>query len=69
VLVDDWAANAPLRYLRLREPPYDESALRVWAARLRPLLAEGVDVYLFFKHEEEPSAPQYAERLLELLAD
>jgi uncharacterized protein YecE (DUF72 family) len=69
VLVDDLAANAPFRYLRLREPPYDESALRVWAARLRPLLAEGVDAYLFFKHEEEPSAPQYAERLLELLAD
>jgi uncharacterized protein YecE (DUF72 family) len=69
VLVDDLAADAPFRYLRLREPPYDESALRVWAAQLRPLLAEGVDVYAFFKHEEEPSAPQYAERLLELLAD
>ena len=68
VLVDDLGANAPFRYLRLREPPYDESALRAWADRLRPLVAEGVDVYVFFKHEEEPSAPQYAGRLLELLA-
>jgi uncharacterized protein YecE (DUF72 family) len=68
VRVDDLAAPAPFRYVRLREPPYDESALRGWADRLRPLLAEKVDVYVFFKHEEEPSAPRYAERLLELLS-
>ena len=68
VLVDDLRANAPFRYLRLREPPYNESALRGWAERLRPLLAEQVDLYVFFKHEEEPSAPRYAERLLELLS-
>ena len=69
VRVDDLAAAAPFRYLRLREPPYDDSALRGWADRLRPLLAEKVDLYVFFKHEEEPSAPRYAERLLELLSD
>jgi uncharacterized protein YecE (DUF72 family) len=68
VRVDDLAAAAPFRYVRLREPPYDESALRGWADRLRPLVAEQVDLYVFFKHEEEPSAPQYAERLLELLS-
>jgi uncharacterized protein YecE (DUF72 family) len=68
VLVDDLGANAPFRYLRLREPPYNDSALRGWAERLRPLLAEQVDLYVFFKHEEEPSAPRYAERLLELLS-
>jgi uncharacterized protein YecE (DUF72 family) len=68
VRVDDLAADAPFRYLRLREPPYDESALRGWAERLRPLVAEQVDLYVFFKHEEEPSAPRYAERLLELLS-
>jgi uncharacterized protein YecE (DUF72 family) len=68
VRVDDLAAAAPFRYLRLREPPYDETALRGWADRLRPLLAEGIEVYVFFKHEDEPTAPRYAERLLELLA-
>jgi uncharacterized protein YecE (DUF72 family) len=68
VRVDDLAAAAPFRYVRLREPPYDENALRGWADRLRPLLAEQVDVYVFLKHEEEPSAPRYAERLLELLS-
>lgn len=69
VRVDDLAVGAPFRYLRLREPPYDESALRGWAERLRPLVAEEVDLYVFFKHEEEPSAPRYAERLLELLSE
>ena len=58
---------APFRYLRLREPPYDEAALAAWAERLRQLLAAGVDVYCYFKHEDEPSAPAYAARLLELV--
>jgi uncharacterized protein YecE (DUF72 family) len=68
VRVGDHEGEAPFRYLRLREPPYDESALANWAERIRPLLAEGIEVYIFFKHEEEPSAPLYAERLLELAA-
>jgi len=36
--------------------------------RIRPLLAQGMEVYCYFKHEEKPEAPRYAERLLELLA-
>jgi uncharacterized protein YecE (DUF72 family) len=66
--INDLDSGAGFRYLRLREPPYDDSALRGWAARIGPLLAEGVDVYVFFRHEDEPSAPQYAERLLQLVA-
>jgi uncharacterized protein YecE (DUF72 family) len=68
VRVNALEGDAPFRYLRLREPPYDESELAGWAERLRPVLAEGVDVYCYFRHEEEPTAPRYAERLLELLA-
>jgi uncharacterized protein YecE (DUF72 family) len=56
--------TAGFRYLRLREPPYDERALAVWAEWLRPLLTAGVEVYCFFQHEDEPTAPAYAERLL-----
>jgi uncharacterized protein YecE (DUF72 family) len=67
VRINDLEVAAPFRYLRLRKPPYDDDALRSWADRLRPLLANGIDAYVFFKHEEEPSAPQYAERLLKLL--
>ena len=67
VRVNSLEADAPFRYLRLREPPYDEDTLVSWGQRLRPLLDEGVRVYCYFKHEDEPLAPAYAERLLELL--
>jgi uncharacterized protein YecE (DUF72 family) len=59
--------EAPFRYLRLREPPYEEEVLAGWAERLRPLLENGIEVYAYFKHEDEPEAPAYAQRLLELL--
>jgi uncharacterized protein YecE (DUF72 family) len=68
VRVNSLEGEAPFRYLRLREPPYDEAALAAWAKRLRPQLDEGVRVYCYFKHEDEPTAPSYAQRLIELLA-
>ncbi|MEO8291152.1 MAG: DUF72 domain-containing protein [Gaiellaceae bacterium] len=61
--------GARFRYLRLREPPYDDATLAETATRIQPLLAEGLDVYLYFQHEDEPTAPRYAERLLELVSD
>ena len=67
VRVGTLEGDAAFRYVRLREPPYDEAALAGWADRLRPLLDDGVRVYCYFKHEDEPTAPRYAERLLELL--
>jgi uncharacterized protein YecE (DUF72 family) len=57
---------ASFRYVRLREPPYGEQAIREWADRLRPVLSGGLEVYAYFKHEDEPTAPAYAARLLEL---
>jgi uncharacterized protein YecE (DUF72 family) len=68
VRVNSLEGDAPFRYLRLREPPYDEEALAGWAGRLRPLLDEGIEIYCYFKHEDAPTAPSYAVRLLELLA-
>jgi uncharacterized protein YecE (DUF72 family) len=65
VVVNSLEGNAPFRYLRLREPPY--AALASWADRLRPLLDGGIRVYCYFKHEDEPTGPRYAERLRELL--
>jgi uncharacterized protein YecE (DUF72 family) len=67
VRVGSLEGPASFRYLRLREPPYADDELLVWAERLRPLLEEGVRIYCYFKHEDEPSAPTYAARLLELL--
>ena len=63
--VDALEGAAPFRYLRLREPPYDESGIADWAARIRDLATAGLDVYAYFKHEDEPTAPAYARHLLE----
>lgn len=60
--------GAPFRYLRFRDPPYDAADLAAHAATIRPLLEAGVDVYAFYRHEDEPTAPSYALRLLELLS-
>ena len=68
VRVNELDAPGPFRYFRLREPPYDNQALSAWADRLRPLLDDGVRVYLYFKHEDDPRGALYAERLLALLA-
>ena len=61
--VDALETAAPFRYLRFRDPPYDEAALAMLQRKIRPLVAAGLDVYGFFRHEDEPTAPLYAERL------
>jgi uncharacterized protein YecE (DUF72 family) len=60
VAVNDFDAE-PFRYIRLREPPYADDDLRALASRLRG------PAYVYFRHEDEPTAPAYAARLLELL--
>jgi uncharacterized protein YecE (DUF72 family) len=59
VRVDDLDHPAPFRYLRRREPPDAAFACAVAAAR--------EPVYVYFRHEDEPTAPDYAARLLELV--
>jgi uncharacterized protein YecE (DUF72 family) len=61
VTVNDFGAE-PFRYLRLRDPPYSDGDLVELAAKLEP------PAYVFFRHEDEPTAPAYAERLRELLS-
>ena len=67
VRVNDYEAEAPFRYLRFREPPYSDRDVAGHAELLRPLLENGVEVYCYYRHEDEPTAPRYAERLLELV--
>jgi uncharacterized protein YecE (DUF72 family) len=67
VRVGDREADAPFRYLRFRDPPYDDAALHALAAELRPLLGVGVEIFAYFRHEDEPTAPAYAARLRELV--
>lgn len=68
VRVNQLETSAGFRYLRLREPPYDDPTLGAWAAWIRPLREAGIRVHAYFKHEDEPTAPWYARRLLELLS-
>jgi uncharacterized protein YecE (DUF72 family) len=60
VAVNDFESR-PFSYIRLREPPYSDDDLRALAERLRD------PAYVYFRHEVEPTAPAYAERLLALL--
>jgi len=60
VRVGDLDHQAPFRYLRRREAPDEEFAARVRAA------AE--PVYVYFRHEDKPTAPAYAQLLVELLS-
>jgi uncharacterized protein YecE (DUF72 family) len=62
-------AAPPFRYLRLRDTPYDDEALAAWAEQLVSVLESGVEIFAYFKHEDEPTAPLYAERLRGLVAD
>jgi uncharacterized protein YecE (DUF72 family) len=69
VRVDDWHADADFRYVRFREPPYSDEDIAAIATRIRPLVDAGIDVFAYFRHEDEPTAPAYAEKLLALLGN
>ena len=64
VRVNDVEREAPFRYLRFRDPPYSDDDVRAHAERIRAL---DVPVYAYYRHEDDPSAPAYAERLRALL--
>ncbi|MGH2662158.1 MAG: DUF72 domain-containing protein [Actinomycetota bacterium] len=63
----DPVLSEPFVYLRLRRDEYDDDSLGKWAARIEEALADGRDVYAYFKHEEGTAAPRHATRLRELL--
>jgi uncharacterized protein YecE (DUF72 family) len=65
VRVNDLETPARFRYVRLREPPYDDAQLTAWSERLRAL---DEPTYVYLRHEDEPTAPKYAQRLRDLLA-
>jgi uncharacterized protein YecE (DUF72 family) len=59
VRVNDTEHPAPFRYLRRRDAPDDAFVERVRA------LAE--PAYVYFRHDDEPNAPRYAEELVSRL--
>jgi uncharacterized protein YecE (DUF72 family) len=66
VRVGDWEPGQGWCYLRFRDPPYATSALEEIAAGVHSLLDAEIDVYAFFRHEAEPTAPLAALELLDL---
>ena len=56
--------TAGFTYFRLRKADYPEEARRRIAAQVRELSNSGRDVYVFFKHEDDPQGALYAEELL-----
>jgi uncharacterized protein YecE (DUF72 family) len=60
VRVNDLDHPAPFRYLRRREAPD--------AAFVERVRACAEPVYVYFRHEDEPTAPAYAQQLIEQLS-
>jgi uncharacterized protein YecE (DUF72 family) len=62
-VVNELERGSAFRFVRLREPPYSDDQIAELAGQLR----DGPESWIFFRHEDEPTAPAYAERLLALL--
>jgi len=56
--------TAGFTYVRLRLENYTAKQLAVWKKRLDTWLAEGIDIYVYCKHEDSGKAPAYARQLL-----
>jgi uncharacterized protein YecE (DUF72 family) len=52
--------TARLSYLRLRKSAYSPEDLTSWRERARAWVADGMDVYMYLKHEDSPDAPRIA---------
>jgi uncharacterized protein YecE (DUF72 family) len=52
-------------YLRLRREDYTSGEVAAWAARIRPFLEAGDDVYAFFRHDPVGRAAELARELLD----
>jgi uncharacterized protein YecE (DUF72 family) len=57
----DLVVTAPFLYVRLRREHYAPEAITGWGGRIAPLVESGIDVFAFFKHEDE--GPSYAQAL------
>jgi uncharacterized protein YecE (DUF72 family) len=65
----DGAQEPPLRrvgaflYLRLRRTTMTDTDVEAWARRLAPFLEDGMDAYVFFRHDEDGASALRAEAL------
>ena len=59
-------ATADWGYLRLRRAEYTREDLETWLERIRG--QKWKEAYIFFKHEDTGTAPQFATNFLECIA-
>ncbi len=60
--------TADFGYFRLRKGDYSPEALVLIQQQVRDLLAGGRDVYVYFKHEDDPHGAIWAEDLLKAIS-
>ena len=58
----------PFTYARLRRSSYSGAELDRWGERLAKLQADGRDLYVYLRHDDDGQAPGYARQLMERLA-
>lgn len=56
--------TAGFTYARLRLENYTAKQISAWRKRFDTWLAQGTDVYVYFKHEDAGKAPAYARQLI-----
>jgi len=56
--------TADFTYVRLRREDYTPKDLKAWRKRFDAWLDQGVDVYVYAKHEDAGKAPAYARQIL-----
>jgi uncharacterized protein YecE (DUF72 family) len=54
--------TAPMTYVRLRRDVYSDELRAEWLARIRDWVKDGVDVFAYIKHEDNPDAPLIAKQ-------
>ena len=58
--------TGPFLYLRLRRPDYAPDELARWLDRLEPFVADGLDAFVFFRHDEVGRGAELALELADL---
>jgi uncharacterized protein YecE (DUF72 family) len=61
---DPETLTADFAYVRLRKENYSPKELAAWRSKFDSWLAQGRDVYVYFKHEDQGQAPALARKLL-----
>ena len=60
--------TGPFLYLRLRRHDYTSDELATWLERLEPFVADGLDAYVYFRHDEVGRGAELALELAEQAA-